>query len=172
MIRSESGMTLIEVSAGLIVLGIMVTMLNSYSLLQQISSLKQEKQSALQEVIIQNVAELHGKGIGSFPNKTTPVTTGNCFARYYTAQGAYLREAQGTLSSATCTSAYSADAGEIKVLLRLRPSLSGSTSFTPAQFLKLPSYSNSLVEIEILGSYQPPKGSPSPPLSLTIVKRI
>lgn len=164
--KSENGLTLIEVAAGLVVLGIFATMVNSYLLLQQVSTIKQEKNQLLQDKIMENVAELHGRTLTSYP------AAGNCLARYYGPAGVFLREETGALSAAACSSVYSPTGGEVKVILRFKTSPSAYVSFTPSKFLSLPNNATNLVEIEISGAYTPPNGRSAPPLSLTLLKRV
>ncbi len=165
VLKSQSGMTMLEVSAGLVILGVLATVMNSYLLIQQVGSLKQEKQTQIQDVVMQNVAELHGKGLEAYPD------AGSCLTRYYSGKGIFIREETGANGDAACINEVSPNGAEIKVTMRFRQNLSGTMTFEPAAFLKLPSSDNTLFEVEIVGTYNPPSGKTSAPLTLTILKR-
>lgn len=163
----RKGVTLIEVSVGLFILSIIAVTVNSFLLLEQVSSLKQEKRTYIQNAVMQNVAELHGKKLSDYP------AAGSCLARYYSPVGAFVREETGLLTATACTDTYSSNTGEIKVVLKFKNSVATTATFVPSQFLKLPKYTpTTLVEIEIVGSYNPPQsGSQAPPLTLVVLKR-
>jgi len=163
--RLNSGFTLIEVAAGLAILLIISSVVNSFSLFQKTSGLRQEKRQVLATLIQLNVTEMHGRRITSYP------AIGNCTVRFYDAKGTFLRESTAGSATATCTDQFPAAAGEIKVTMTFRTPTT-TANFTPSQFLKLPHFTPSnIVEVGFSAAYRPTQGSPSPPLTLVILKQ-
>jgi hypothetical protein len=121
--------------------------------------------SDLSEVMMANVNEVKWRDFASLPK------AGDCLARVYDKSGAFV--SQTTLSGGATSCGKNALTPErMEIYWRVTGPAGINASFSPPDFLKLPKYKSSIVQIEIVGRrLAPPPGPPEITLDAVVFRK-
>lgn len=162
--KNERGGFLLEVLGLVAIIGIML-----FFVIDQISvwSSKRSKSNVvhnLTDVMIRNVIEIKTRPIEKMP------VTGQCLYRQYDLQGKFLSESNGPIVDGKCNLVVSPS--RIIVHWKIPKYKELTIQYSPADFLKLPKYSEALVRVDVEGRFTDSKGrSDLKPYSITLFRR-
>lgn len=100
--------------------------------------------STLRQSIMETSADLNTKNSADLP------VIGKCWVRKYSLKGEFVSTSEVDNDTGECVTG-NPDDTKIKVLVKSTPVDPTEVTFNPAQFLKLPVYSNTVRKIEIIG---------------------
>lgn len=119
----------------------------------------------LAEAVILNVNEVKTRAFATLP------TAGNCLARRYDLFGNFISEQSVAVSDQRC-GREPLPQKVMEIVWRVTGPAGINANFTPAQFLKLPKYKASIIQVEVLGRMlAPPPGPPEQTFGTVVFRK-
>lgn len=149
--KQVSGLSLIEVLASIGIAAITVGAFTQYAILTAGSRSDADKQRLVKETLLNNVLEIKGNPISSLP------APNQCRIRKYDPLGVFITEWIVTDISNFC--GISPDPNYYFVFTRVLPATSISATFSNPATMKLPQYSNLMVQVNLNSLFKGNNGS-------------
>lgn len=164
-IRKQDGLSMIEVLVAVASLGLLIYSFAEVSNLRASVLGRVKVSSDLSEVMMANVNEVKWRDFAFLPK------AGDCLARIYDKWGTFVSETTLSGAAATCGKDR-LESENMEIVWRVSGPESINAKFSPPNFLKLPKYKASIVQIEVIGRrLAPPPGPPEISLDAVVFRK-
>jgi hypothetical protein len=163
--RNQDGLSMIEVLVAVASLGLLIYSFAEVSNLRSSVLGRVKVSSDLSEVMMANVNEVKWRDFAFLPK------AGDCLARVYDKWGTFVSQTTLTGAAASCGKGPLAPE-RMEIYWRVSGPSAINATFSPSNFLKLPKYKTSIVQIEIVGRrLAPPPGPPEITLDAVVFRK-